>query len=416
MRSAVGAVIGDPHRVLLGVEGRDDGEGAEDLLLEDAHARIDIGEHGGFDEEAWAVRESRRDAPAGDEPRSLLAADPDEIEHALALAFGNHRSHLGLRRERIANHDRAGLGGELLDEGFVDAALDDVTRGADAGLARSDKGAERGVVDRLVEIEILEDDDRRLASKLERLASEVARCRRAGKPSGLGAAGEHELADAGMLGKGTARHHAVAGDDVEDTGGQARLGEEFGQPQGRQRSEFGRLHHGRAAGGEGRCQIAAGDQQRMVERRHISHHADRQAPRIGQIVALDRNDVVAPCEGEAGIVAEQIRNAGELGPGLASRPAVVQRLEFEEFVEMGLHHVSQLVDEPRTRPDGHAAPFCRTERRIGAPDGAVDIIGRGLDDLADGGACPGGDDVHQLARARIDRFAVDEEALGSLMS
>src|SRR5262245_29478446 len=155
------------------------------------------------------------DAAAGNQPRTFGAPDLDELEYPLSLALRDERAHLRRLVERIANPNAFGFGGKLRDELIVDRPLYQMARGAHAGLSGADEGAERRIVDGLVEVEIVEHEHGRLATELERLVREVARDGRAGETPGLRAAGQRELVDARMMGQRLARGRAEAGHDVE---------------------------------------------------------------------------------------------------------------------------------------------------------------------------------------------------------
>ena len=94
-----------------------------------------------------------------------------------------------------------------------------MARGADTGLSGADKGAEGGIIDRLIDIEIVEHHHRRLAAELHGLVREDFRGSAAGDAAGFGAAGQHQLVDIGMLGEHLAGAVAKAEHDVENAGG-----------------------------------------------------------------------------------------------------------------------------------------------------------------------------------------------------
>ncbi len=267
---------------------------------------------------------------------------------------------------------------------------------ADAGLSRADKGAESGVVDGLFEIIILEHDDRRLASEFERLACEIRGRRRAGEAAGLRAACEHQLANAGMAGQGLAGHRAIAGDDVEDPRRKAGFRKDLRQPHRGERRVFRRLDDGRAAGCKGRGKVAAGDQQRMIEGCDIGNNTDGKPLGIGEVVPLDRNDVVAFSQRQPRIVPEKIGDAGKLRPRLADRPAIVQCLELIEFLEMVLHDIGKFVNQAGAGAHRHLGPVRRAEGPCRALHRCIDVSLAGQSHFFDDVAIGRRTDIHQL--------------------
>ena len=63
----------------------------------------------------------------------------------------------------------------------------------------------------------------------------------------------------------------------------------------------------------------------MIERRAVGDDADRRAQRVVQIGALDRDHGIQPRQRKAGIIAEEVRQPGQLCTGLVDRAAIVER-------------------------------------------------------------------------------------------
>ena len=129
---------------------------------------------------------------------------------------------------RIAEGQGRGAGGELLDEGVGDRVVDDDLLGRHADLAGIGEGAEDRGVDRLVEVGVVEDDERRLAAEFEQHRLQVARGGLGDDAADPGRAGEVDPPDLGMgdqrlddLG-GVLRR---VGDEVDGARRQARLAE-----------------------------------------------------------------------------------------------------------------------------------------------------------------------------------------------
>ena len=83
----------------------------------------------------------------------------------------------------------------------------------------------------------------------------------------------------------------------------------------------------------------------MIERRAVGDDADRRAQRVVQIRAFDRDHRVAPRQRQPGEIAEEVRQPRELRAGLVDRPAVVQRLQPVQRVEIGLEGVGEPIDQ-----------------------------------------------------------------------
>ena len=104
-----------------------------------------------------------------------------------------------------------------------------------AVLAAVDEGAGGRSPGRGLDICVLEDDERRLAAKLEMDPLQVARGKRLNPPARLGGAGQRDEIHVRMGGDRRPDDVATPGHDVEDSGRDAGLVGQFGQPNGRQR-------------------------------------------------------------------------------------------------------------------------------------------------------------------------------------
>ena len=94
---------------------------------------------------------------------------------------------------------------QRLDEAVVDAGLDEAARTGDAGLPGCGKDAGHDAVDGMVDVDIGEDDMRRLAAQFHLAGHEVGRRVGGDAPAGRGAAGEDDLGDAWMARQRVAR-------------------------------------------------------------------------------------------------------------------------------------------------------------------------------------------------------------------
>ncbi len=152
-----------PDGVGLGVEAHERGDGPEDLLAHDLHVGRHVADDGGAVEE----RAGLVDRATGENLGALLDGVADQRLDLLDRLAVDQRADV-----------RAGLearsDGELLhgfDEGrretVVDAGLHENAVGADAGLAGVAVFGGHGAGHRLLEIGVVEDEERRVAAELE---------------------------------------------------------------------------------------------------------------------------------------------------------------------------------------------------------------------------------------------------------
>src|SRR5258707_14293266 len=107
-------------------------------------------------------------AAAEHQPRTLVDAAPNVAEHPIELAARDHRPDLRLIVEGRADAQAARPLDQAVEEAVVDRALDQQPAASGARLPGVKEDTDRGGVHRLVEVRIREDDDRRLATGLER--------------------------------------------------------------------------------------------------------------------------------------------------------------------------------------------------------------------------------------------------------
>ncbi len=156
------------------------------------------------------------------------------------------------------------------------------------------------------------------------------------------------LSTSGMLDDRRARRLAHPGDDVDDAGRKAGIGEARGQREHRQRRLLGRLQHGRAAGAEGGRQLPRRHQQRVVPRDDLAGDADRLAQREAHRVVGNRQHVAVNLRGEAAVVLEAGRDVRDVVLRFDDRLAGVARLEIGELVG-AVAHVCASLNSTRPR-------------------------------------------------------------------
>ena len=163
------------------------------------------------------------------------------------LFLGDQRPEIDRRVEAMPNLQLAGLFGDALDDLVVDRLMGEQPRARRAALALIVEDRARGSGDGELEIGVGEDDGRRFAAKLQRDALEIAGRRLDDQLADFGRAGERHLVDVRMFGERRPGRFAIAGDDVHHAVGEAGLGDEFAEPDRRQRGLFGGLQHDSAS-------------------------------------------------------------------------------------------------------------------------------------------------------------------------
>ena len=145
----------------------------------------------------------------------------DEPDDALELVLGDHRSHLGVVRERVADLDRLDGRHELRQDVVVGARPDQDPRGRRAVLSGVEVPADLDPLDDLLHVGVVEDDERRLPTELEVHALQrLGRVRR-DQLARRRVAGERHDPDVGVPDDRVTDGDPVARDDVEHAGREA---------------------------------------------------------------------------------------------------------------------------------------------------------------------------------------------------
>ena len=262
-----------------------------------------------------------------------------------------------------------------------DALLNDEPGARAAHLALVEPDRVDDALDRRLHVRVVEDDEGRFSSELQRELLALARRGLPDEPADIGGAGEGDLVHAGVFDEKRARL-ALALHDVDHALRQARLHAQFREGDGRQRRLFRRLEDHGAAGRKRRRDLPRQHQQREVPRNDLAADAGR---RHAGKLALDQ---LRP----AGVVVEVARDEGDVDVArLADRLAVVDGFEHRQEARMLLHLARQRVEEGRALVPGPVRPAL--ERRARRRDGLVDrllaggrqagdrLAGRRLDDV-----------------------------------
>ena len=153
-----------------------------------------IGDHGGGEEiagvaDALAARENFRALGLGVAGELLHGRQPTRI---------GERTHLAGLVETVADLQAGSEARETLRKALVQALVHQIARRRDADLAGVAELGAADDLDRLVEIGVLGDDDRRMAAELHGRALHVQAGERRKLLADRGRAGEADLADDGM--------------------------------------------------------------------------------------------------------------------------------------------------------------------------------------------------------------------------
>ena len=129
-------------------------------------------------------------------------------------------------------------------------------------------------LDRAVEVGVVKDDVGRFAPKLEREAFARSCGRLTDAAADAGRAGEGDLVDA-IVGGDHLAYRAIAGNDVDDALGQARLTADIGEEKGGERCIFGRLQDDRVAHCKGGRDLPRQHEKREIPRDDLAADAKR---------------------------------------------------------------------------------------------------------------------------------------------
>ena len=260
-------------------------------------------------------------------------------------------------------------------------AMHEHARAVRADLAGGIEVREQRAGHRVVELGVVEDDQRRLAAELERHV--LQRRRRIAHHGFAGAhlAGERDLADVGMRVSSRpvsakpcttwntpARHAGLEQDLLELDGGERR--------------QFGRLENHGVAAGERRRGLPAGDLQRIVPGADAGDHAQRLAPRVAERLRPEIDVLAGEALRETGEIFEAIGAGDDVDDaGLLDGLAGIARLELGEFLDCATR--SRSAARRSTRP--RSAPVIARPaalRRCAARTAALTSVGAGGTRLA----------------------------------
>ena len=347
-----------------------------------------------------------------------LAADgddgailPRDIEIGADLCqmpLMDQRPDFGRGIEGVADLQRLHACGELLDEFFRDALLDQQPARGGAALAVERVDHEHDGIERAVEIGVVEHDHRVLAAELEMHALQGRRALRHDRGAGRAFADKADRLDRGMLGQRLAGFLADAVHGVEHAVGHAGLLHQLRQQVGGDRRPFRRLVHDRAAGGQRRGDLPGREHERRVPRRDHADRADRH-PRRNIPVLLARH--VQAVAGIGAFVGEEAEILGGADRGLGHEAmglAGIDAFEHGDVVGTVLDRIGDPMQQLLAHRRRHVAPGLEGQR--GRRRGAIDIFGIAARDGRQHRAIDRRLRLEGLARDRRHDLAVDHVA------
>ena len=320
------AVIGQRDRVLIAVVGDHRQHRAEDLLLGDAVGVVDVGEDRRRDEPT--PRLILRNTAADNEFRAAALTGLDVVEHPVALPRADHRADIGRPVQWVAHGEAVDEISEGVDDFGVPGSRRQDPRAQVTGLAVVDERHRPQAAHGGVEVGVIEDDRRRLATEFECDRPQQSPTHLADDASSRGGPGEADLVHTGM-GYQVFACLDPAGYDIEHTGRHPALLGRFRENQGIQ-SGFGcRLEHHGATGRERGCEFKRGEGLRIVPRNDRGDHPDGLAT-DDRMADRTRPDLLDRSLGdELGVIAQQRRREQSVGsPRQRHRHAVLPGHQF----------------------------------------------------------------------------------------
>ena len=264
----IGRVVDQRDRLLVGVERDHGGDRGEDLLAPQVGVGRDV------DHDRRPVEQALR-ATALDDPRAGCERRVEHLLGAVALGLVDHRAEPDAVVGGIADRDRGGALGQRLDVAVEQRAGDDVAAGGDAGLALIVIRRPRADHRRVLDVGVVEHDQRVVTAELERAVLEPAAGDLGDRPAGPRRAGEVDHRDL-RVGDERLADVDAARDDLQQARREPGGREHLGQQQAAADRRLGRrLQHDRVPERQRRSQHAHPEDQREVPRRDAADDAAR---------------------------------------------------------------------------------------------------------------------------------------------
>src|SRR5580658_558987 len=394
------------------LENRDDG--AEDFFASDAHLRRDAGEDGWREEGSVGIGAFRKSDAAQEHLSAFALCDVDVASGRFNLLPIDLRADFDGFVEAVADFELAGAGDEPFSELGGDALLKKDAAGCGATLAGGSKCAPERAVEGEVEVGVVEDDLRVLATHLKRDLLEGGGGALGDERTDFTGTGEADGADAGVFDERRAGLRAEAGHDVDNAGRQAGFDERLDEVIGGERRVLGRLDDAGVAGDERGKELPTGDGHGEVPRRDEADHADGHADGHGELVwqlagGGDAEEAAAFSGDVEGFVDGFLDVAAGFGEDLAHFVRHLARV----FLFVLDKDVAGTHENLRTLGRGDETPGGEGFFRGG--DGAVDVFCSGGRKLADDVGVVGGVEVKDgLAAGGRQPLAADEVVVGGV--
>src|SRR4029450_3509865 len=153
-----------------------------------------------------------------------------------------------------------------------------------------------------------------------------------------------------------------------------RLLSEGCEPQNATRGVLGGLQHQCVAGTKGGRDLERREDDRRLPRYDGANRPDRFPPRVAEHMFAQRNRLALEFAGKATEIAQNIRRALGLGPGLrADRIASLLGDDPGEFLHLRLDRIRNLLQHTAALSRNNAAPACEGLAR--SLRGPADVVG-----------------------------------------
>jgi len=372
----VDRVVGGLDNLVLGFKGRKNDDGAEDLLSNDIHVRGDVSE------DCWLNEVTVLAVPltAGDDGGTLLLTALDVVHDSIGLRLRNLWSLEGVLLEWVTDLELQSCLLEQLGELVVDRLLDVDSGSGAACLTVVEEYTLSGVLDGLLEIGILEDDVRALATKLK---GDLLQVGLGGllhdESTDVGGTSEGDLVDVWVGGKGVSDSWTVTANDVYDTGWETSFVEELGHVHGAQWRELGWLDDDGTSSRESWSDLPRKHVEGEVPWDNLTGNTDWLMLGVAKLLVGGLDDLALNLVGPTTVVSEDGGRLGDIEAlGSRERLTVVESLDTGKDVQISLDELGDLGENSSSlEPWGVVAPDS-VECLSGNLDGDIDISGESL--------------------------------------
>ncbi len=207
-----------------------------------------------------------------------------------------------------------------------------------------------------------------------------------------------------MSGERGSRFLAVAGHDVQHALRQMLLAGGC-EPQNAKRGVLGGLQHQRVAGAKGGRDLERREDDGRIPGYDGANHPDRFPPRVAEHMFAQRNRLALEFAGKATEIAQNIRRAFGLGPGLrADRIASLLGDDPGEFLHLRLDRIRNLLQHTAALSRNNAAPACEGLAR--SLHGPADVVGTAARNAGNDLAVPRRFNRYFIAGGAVDPASV----------